>query len=98
MTPNIIKTAQQVELDSGINLEDLASDMRDIANDLLGLARYLEGEAELNITYLDDTQFDLVSGDMEDKLAMVKYAFKRLLNPYQTQLLINYHLERDSSI
>jgi hypothetical protein len=98
MTPNIYKTAEQVELDSGINIEDLASDMHDIAKDLEALARYLEAEAELNITYLDDTQFDLVSGDMEDKLTSIKYAFKRMLAPYQTQLLINFHEERNSSI
>ena len=87
---NIIKTPEQVELDTGINVEDYASDLRDFAHTLLGLAEYLDGEAELDITYLDDTQTSLTCGDMTDELSILAHTMRRLLSPYQDQLLSNY--------
>jgi hypothetical protein len=77
-----------------VDIETLGADLQRIGHRLAGLGQYLEQEADINITHLDDDYTDLTCGDISDELFMLAGLVKKLIDAHSGILLENYLRDR----
>lgn len=80
---DIIKTAEQCL--QVVDIETVGADLQRIGHKLAGLGQYLEEEADINITYIDDRHFDLLCGDVSDELFAISGLLKKLVYKFTTE-------------
>jgi len=90
---DIVVSVEHAQQASGINAEELAAELAYFADSIHKLAQRIKADkqGDLNITDIDRFSIDLCCGDMSDELFDLQRQTKRLLAPYQTQLLIDWH-------
>ena len=77
-----------------VDIEQVGQDLQRLGHRLANLGQYLEEEADINITMLDDTYTDLTCGDLNDQLGELSYLVKKLIDAHMTELLENYLRDR----
>ena len=77
-----------------VDIETVGADLQRIGYRLANLGQYLEQEAEINITLLDETYTDITCGDASDELFELSRLVKKLIDHHAGVLLENYLHDR----
>jgi len=80
---DIIKTAE--ECLQVVDIERVGTDLQRIGHKLADLGKYLEEEADINITHIDNRHFDLLCGDVSDELFVISSLIKKLVYKFTTE-------------
>jgi hypothetical protein len=73
-----------------VDIETVGADLQCIGRKLICLGQYLEEEADINITHLDQHYTDLTCGDVSDELFLLACSVKKLIDAHATELLAGY--------
>ena len=92
MNNDIIISVEDALQQTGIDTEELAAELEYFADSLLKLAQRYKADknGDLNITDIDRFSLDLCCGDFGDELFVLQTKARKVLAPFNNQLLENY--------